>query len=104
MARVLGGTELEGRERRRVELEPEVLALAVGGDDGLSGERGLEVGGGDAVDDLGVVGDHGLRDPLAEAVLLYGSPSRLHLRKLRHSELRSTAATVVVPYETIGCV
>lgn len=50
-------TELEGGEGRRIKAEPEILALAEGGEDGLAEEGRLEVGAGDALDDLEVVCD-----------------------------------------------
>ena len=65
-------------------MEPEILALAVGRNYGFAQESGLEVRGGDGVDDLGVVGNDGLLYLLAEAVLLHRPPRRLHFRQLRH--------------------
>ena len=65
-------------------MEPKILSLAMGGNDGFAQERGLEVGGGDRVDDLGVVGNDGFLYLLAKTVLLHCPPRRLHFRKLRH--------------------
>lgn len=77
-------TKLECGERRGVEAEPEVLALAQSGEDGLSDESRLEIGGGDAIDDLGVIVHGALDDPLPQTVLFQGQPSHLYLRQLRH--------------------
>lgn len=50
------------------------------GDDGLSEERGLEVGARDAVDDLGIVGDQRPLDLPADTVLFDGSSSGFYFR------------------------
>lgn len=74
-------TELEGREGRRVELEPEVFPLAARGDDGPADHGALEgraAGGRD--NHLGVVRDGTARDAPPHAVRLQRPPRRLHLR------------------------
>jgi hypothetical protein len=80
-----GLTELEGREGRRVELEPEVLAPPARGDDGPADHGPLEgraAGGGN--DHLGVVRHGAARDAPPHAVRLQRPTRRLHLRQLRH--------------------
>lgn len=80
-----GLTELEGREGRRVELEPEVLAPPARGDDGPADHGALEgraAAGGD--DHIGVVRHGAARDAPPHAVRLQRPPRRLHLRQLRH--------------------
>ncbi|KAL0904772.1 hypothetical protein M5K25_026922 [Dendrobium thyrsiflorum] len=77
-------SKLEGRKGRRVKAEPEVLALAECGNDGLSDESRFKLRWGDAVNDFGVVSDDRASNLLAGAVLLYRPPRRLYFRELRH--------------------
>lgn len=81
-----------------MKLEPEILALAVSSNNGLSQESSLKVGGGDAIDDLGVGVYYRPYDCLPHAVVLYGPPSRLHLRKLRHSRVASSSSSSAVRF------
>lgn len=71
---------MESGEWRRVETQPQVLALTKGGDDGLADECQLKLGRRDSVDDLRVVRHQALADPLPGAVLLDRTSRRLNLR------------------------